>query len=121
MHAPWPSHTVDTKKGRASRAASRADVTRKGVHATGRLSGKVALVTGAGAGIGQGCALHLAEQGATVVGCDIDAAASERTRREAADRGPTVEVLAPYDMRSRPTRGASPTRRTSGTGGSTSW
>ncbi|MEU1177915.1 SDR family oxidoreductase [Streptomyces sp. NPDC005820] len=65
---------------------------------TGRLSGKVVLVTGAGAGIGQGCALLFAEQGATVVGCDIDAAAAERTRKEAADRGLALEVLAPFDM-----------------------
>ncbi|WP_405631679.1 SDR family NAD(P)-dependent oxidoreductase [Streptomyces sp. NBC_00016] len=65
---------------------------------TARLSGKVALVTGAGAGIGQGCALLFAEQGATVVGCDLDPAAAGRTRKAAADRGLAVEVLAPLDM-----------------------
>ncbi|MFD4604173.1 SDR family NAD(P)-dependent oxidoreductase [Streptomyces sp. NPDC058464] len=63
-----------------------------------RLSGKVALVTGAGAGIGQGCALLFAEQGATVVGCDIDADAAGRTRKLAAERGVKVEVMAPLDM-----------------------
>ncbi|MFJ9708086.1 SDR family NAD(P)-dependent oxidoreductase [Streptomyces sp. NPDC101234] len=63
-----------------------------------RLLGKVALVTGAGAGIGQGCALLFAEQGATVVGCDIDAAAADRTRELAAERGVKVDVMAPLDM-----------------------
>ncbi|MFI6253539.1 SDR family NAD(P)-dependent oxidoreductase [Streptomyces sp. NPDC051016] len=63
-----------------------------------RLTGKVALVTGAGAGIGQGCALLFAEQGATVVGCDIDAEAAGRTRKLAAERGVRVEVMAPLDM-----------------------
>jgi NAD(P)-dependent dehydrogenase (short-subunit alcohol dehydrogenase family) len=35
-----------------------------------RLKGKVAIVTGSGAGIGQGCALMFARQGAQVVGCE---------------------------------------------------
>jgi NAD(P)-dependent dehydrogenase (short-subunit alcohol dehydrogenase family) len=65
---------------------------------TGRLAGKVVLVTGAGAGIGQGCALLCAEQGATVAGCDIDPAAAERTRTLAAERGLDLDVAAPLDM-----------------------
>ncbi|MFD9283881.1 SDR family NAD(P)-dependent oxidoreductase [Streptomyces mirabilis] len=65
---------------------------------TGRLSGKVALVTGAGAGIGQGCALLFAQEGATVVGCDINPDAAERTRKLAAERGLGLDVLAPLDM-----------------------
>ncbi|MFJ9380717.1 SDR family NAD(P)-dependent oxidoreductase [Streptomyces sp. NPDC101455] len=64
----------------------------------GRLTGKVVLVTGAGAGIGQGCALLFAEQGATVVGCDIDVAAAERTRKLAADLDLVIDVPAPLDM-----------------------
>jgi NAD(P)-dependent dehydrogenase (short-subunit alcohol dehydrogenase family) len=38
----------------------------------GRLAGKIALVTGASNGIGQGCAVLFARQGATVIGIDRD-------------------------------------------------
>ncbi|OFV85161.1 MAG: oxidoreductase, partial [Acidobacteria bacterium RBG_16_64_8] len=41
---------------------------------------KVAVVTGAGGlGIGQGCALAFAREGADVVGCDVDRAGAEET------------------------------------------
>ena len=37
------------------------------------LNGKVALVTGAGQGIGEACAVALSEAGATVIAVDINA------------------------------------------------
>lgn len=42
---------------------------------SGRLSGKVAVVTGAGNGIGQGCARIFRQEGATVIGIDREGAA----------------------------------------------
>ena len=44
-----------------------------------RLKGKVALITGAGMGMGREAAILFAEEGARVVVCDIDAKAAEET------------------------------------------
>lgn len=52
-----------------------------------RLSGKIALVTGIGSGIGRGCALMMARHGAVVAGVDINLDAAEATAKSAADEG----------------------------------
>jgi 3-oxoacyl-[acyl-carrier protein] reductase len=47
-----------------------------------RFEGKVAIITGAGRGIGKAIAERLASEGADVVICDIDKEAAERTAEE---------------------------------------
>src|SRR5512146_131689 len=46
----------------------------------GRLANKVALITGAGMGMGRAASVLFAEEGARIVVCDIDRAAAEETR-----------------------------------------
>ena len=45
----------------------------------GRLQGKVALITGAGTGIGRATAQAMAREGASVVVAELNAAAGEQT------------------------------------------
>lgn len=58
-----------------------------------RLADKVAIVTGAGNGIGQGCALMFVRHGARVFAVDIDAAALDATREQAREEGLDLELL----------------------------
>jgi len=64
----------------------------------GRLAGKIAFVTGIGAGIGKGCALTFAREGAVVVGCDIDATSAASTVAEARAEGLNLASVHRIDL-----------------------
>ena len=69
-----------------------------------RLQGKVAIVTGAGRGIGRSIALRLAQEGADVLVSDVDGATAENTAREIATLGRRsvgmrADVTRPADMK----------------------
>jgi 3-oxoacyl-[acyl-carrier protein] reductase len=57
-----------------------------------RLANKVAIVTGAGSGFGEGIATRFAREGAKVVVNDIDAAAAARVAKAIADAGGTASA-----------------------------
>ena len=89
---------------------------------SGRMEGKVALVTGAGTGIGRATCVRLAEEGAEVVVTSRTAANVEADlrRRRARGRDAAARAFSSTWPTARPsTRPAS--RRRSGTGASTCW
>jgi NAD(P)-dependent dehydrogenase (short-subunit alcohol dehydrogenase family) len=68
----------------------------------GRLDGKVAVITGAGGGMGREAAIVFAEEGAQVCAADVDGAAAEQVASEAGDAlavqvdvadGPSVQAM----------------------------
>jgi len=63
-----------------------------------RLANKIAVVTGIGAGIGRGIALRFAQEGATVIGCDINAATAQATVDAARDEGLTLSSVHPCNL-----------------------
>jgi NAD(P)-dependent dehydrogenase (short-subunit alcohol dehydrogenase family) len=63
-----------------------------------RLTGKVALITGTGSGMGRAAARLFAEHGARVAGCDLDVAGAEETVRQVQDAGGEMISLQPCDL-----------------------
>ena len=62
-----------------------------------RLTGKTAIVTGAGSGFGAGIARRFAAEGAAVIAADIDAAAGERIAKEVGGRFVHADVTKAED------------------------
>jgi 3-oxoacyl-[acyl-carrier protein] reductase len=60
----------------------------------GILEGRVAIVTGASSGIGRGCALRIAEEGAAVVGCARSIDKLDGLVREVESKGGTALAIA---------------------------
>lgn len=56
-------------------------------HANPRLAGKVAIITGAGRGIGHATSLKFGAEGAIVIACDINADRAQQTARDVAESG----------------------------------
>jgi NAD(P)-dependent dehydrogenase (short-subunit alcohol dehydrogenase family) len=59
-----------------------------------RFEGKVAVVTGAGSGIGQATVLRLSSEGCRVVCADVNAEAAEATAKRAREAGGEAEAVA---------------------------
>jgi NAD(P)-dependent dehydrogenase (short-subunit alcohol dehydrogenase family) len=57
---------------------------------SGRLSGKVCIITGTGGSIGRAAALIFAREGASVVGCDVSVTAAEATTKMVLAQGGTM-------------------------------
>ncbi|WP_433385694.1 SDR family NAD(P)-dependent oxidoreductase [Micromonospora sp. KLBMP9576] len=58
-----------------------------------RFAGRVAIVTGAGSGIGQAVARQLAVESATVIGCDVDAEGLATTAKLVEEDGHTATMV----------------------------
>jgi len=65
---------------------------------SGRLEGKVSLITGTASGMGRAAALKFAQEGALVIGCDINAEGNDETIRLVKAAGLSMTGMAPVDL-----------------------
>jgi meso-butanediol dehydrogenase/(S,S)-butanediol dehydrogenase/diacetyl reductase len=68
------------------------------VTVSGRLEGKVVLLTGTGSGMGRVTARLMAREGAAVVGCDLDPDGAAETARLVEADGGAIDSSAPVDL-----------------------
>ncbi|HMC39396.1 MAG TPA: SDR family oxidoreductase [Acidimicrobiales bacterium] len=65
---------------------------------SGRLDGKVALISGTASGMGRAAAIRFASEGAAVVGGDLDATENEVTAKMVQDGGGRMDCVGPLDL-----------------------
>src|SRR5258705_181769 len=65
---------------------------------SGRLSGKVCVITGTGGSMGRAAAMTFAREGASVVGCDLNVDAAEATVAMGREAGGTMGSLQPCQL-----------------------
>jgi NAD(P)-dependent dehydrogenase (short-subunit alcohol dehydrogenase family) len=65
---------------------------------SGRLSGKVCVITGTGGSMGRAAAMTFAREGASVVGCDLNVDAAEATVAMVREAGGTMVSLQPCQL-----------------------
>ena len=65
---------------------------------TGRLAGKIALITGVGGGMGVAAARRFAAEGARVVGCDLDGSGAAATQELVRADGGEITVMGGVDL-----------------------
>jgi NAD(P)-dependent dehydrogenase (short-subunit alcohol dehydrogenase family) len=68
---------------------------------TGRLAGKIAVITGTGGGQGRAAALSFALEGATIAGCDLKSAGAEETVEMVRTAGGVMTSTHPIDLADR--------------------
>ena len=106
--------------GGAGQGKANGGVNGKNGHASQRLAGKVAIITGAGRGIGHATSLKFGAEGAVVIACDINADQAQQTARDVEGIG--AEAMGfQMDVRIPPASPAWSRRWSRSTGASTAW